>query len=399
MKLSLCMIAKGELENLKRLYPLVKDHIDEWVVVVPPGDSAVDFLKDKATVIEKDFTMPIEDDIRKQMLDFEVEVDKSYRLFKFAEARNESFAHATGDYILWLDADDNPVGLDTLREYIETRGHVDMFNALYDYAKDAQDNSVANQYRERVIKNSKKFTWRGAQLGLIHETVVPNIAYMPVTLEVPRDVFKVVHVKEPGAEQTSTFRNHVALLYEYLKTDGADPRTTYYLGTSFFNLRQYALCIQTLMKYIEVGGWDEERYRAWIRVAEAYHQLDMRDSSRNAYFNAIKELPDYPDAYLGIGESYYSDELYDKAVVFLTDGLKKPIPQTMSAVDMVKYSFRPLMFLALSNVKMGSSTKGYDWFQKAKKINPKHPMVVQYADYFTEMKELEIVTGKHEWSK
>ena len=124
-------------------------------------------------------------------------------------------------------------------------------------------------------------------------------------------------------------------------------------------------------------------------MAEAYHQLDLKDSSRNAYLNAVKELPDYPDAWLGIGESYYSSEDWIKAIEFIKTGLEKPIPKTKSAIDYTKYLFRPLVFMALSYVKIGRSQDGYAWFKKAKDSNPNHPWVKEYDSLFEEMRELD----------
>lgn len=389
MKLTLSMICKGEIENLKRLHPIVKDHIDEWVVVVPPKDEAIEFLESiGAKVIVKDFTQPIEHKYIEEFSDYDLDVPKDYRLFNFAAARNESFAHATGDYVLWLDADDHPVGLDTLREYIETHQHVDVFDALYDYAKDNEGNAISDHIRERVVRNNGKFEWKGGALGLIHETISPK-NFRATRLELDRSIFSVQHVPVKGHDVSSATRNHIALLYEYLKTSGKDPRTIYYLGTSFFNTKQYEFCIKVLQEYVKVGGWDEERYRAWIRMAEAYHQIEDRESSRNAYLSAVKELPNYPDAYLGLGESYYAGGYYTKAIEFLMTGMQKPVPQTKSSIDMVRYAFRPLPFLALSHLELGKLDEAYGWFKKARKVNPKHPWVAQYAKLFEEMKDLD----------
>lgn len=388
MKLSLSMICKKELANLKRLHPIVKDHIDEWIVVVPPKDNSIKFLKSVgATVIVKDFTQPIESEIIEKFTDYDLKVPNDYKLFRFADARNESLNAATGDYVLWLDADDEPVGLAGLREYIEGHLHVDVFDALYDYAKDNEGNAISDHIRERVIRNNGKFEWKGAELGVIHETIVSK-NFIPTRLEVPKNVFKVEHVPETGHDISSATRNHIALLYEYIKTNGKDARTTYYLGVSFFNTKQYEYCIKVLQEYVKIGGWDEERYRAWIRMAEAYHQLGDRDSSRNAYFNAIKELPNYPDAYMGLGESYHAGGFHAKAIEFLMTGLQKPVPKTKSAVDLMRYAFRPLPFLALSYMELGKPELAYEWYMKAKKVNPKHPWVQKYESTFTEIKDM-----------
>lgn len=387
MKLSLAMICKGEEKNLKELHPLIKDYVDEWVVVVPPKDKAIKFLKSVgAKVIVKDHTQAIEPHIAVEMAHWGVAVEPKYRIFNFAAARNTSFSAATGDWILWLDADDRPVGLEQLRTMLESNTKADVFEVVYDYAKDNEGNSVSDHIRERVVRNNGKFTWKGAKLGLIHETIVPKDNYAPIVYKIDKDDFYVQHVSD-HADQSSE-RNHVALLYEYIKTKGEDARTTYYLGIEFFNRKMYTESIAIMQEYVKVGGWDEERFRAWIRMAEAYHQLGDKESSRNAYLSAQKELPHYPESYLGLGESYYSDGNWGKAIEYMITGLQKKVPDTKAAIDMVRYTFRPSVFIALAYLELGKPEDAYLWFARATKLNPKHPMVEKYKDLFLDAKDL-----------
>lgn len=386
MSLTLSMICKDELENLQRLKPLVEDFIDEWVVVLPPNDPAEQWCKDNGIkTIVKDHTQKIEPEIREEMAKWGIDVPKNYRLFNFAAARNHSFSEATSEWIMWLDADDEPVGMENISEYLETED-VDAFDAVYDYARDDEGNSISDHVRERILVNNPRFQWKGAELGLIHETVVPVDGFRPQAIQIDKKDFYVKHISDHADE--SSMRNHIALLYEYIKTKGKDARTTYYLGTEFFNREMWDECILIMQQYVKVGGWDEERFRAWIRMAEAYHQLGDVESSRNAYLNAQKELPNYPDSYLGIGESYYSTEEYEKAIEYFMTGLSKPIPKTKSAVDTVKYTFRPYVFIALSYLKGGKPQDAYEWFMRAIKINPKHPWVNQYKELFMDAKDL-----------
>lgn len=386
MKLSLSMICKDELKNLKRLKPLVKKYVDEWVVVFPPGDPAIEWAKNNGIkTIVKDFTQTIEKDVLEKFLDYRLEVAEDYRLFNFAAARNESLANATGDYVLWLDADDTPKGLDALLEVLEGKDY-DYYDVVYDYARDEQGNSIADQIRERVVKNGK-FEWKGGALGLIHETLIPKDGVFPSSIRLDKETFYIEHNSDH--QDQSSDRNFIALLYEYIKTNGKDPRTVYYLGVEFFNHRMYDQSIKIMQEYVEVGGWDEERFRAYIRMAEAYHQLGDKESSRNAYLKAQKELPGYPESYLGLGESYFSDEMWDKAIEYTLTGMQKPVPQTKSGVDMIRYTFRPLNFLALANMKLGKNRDAYYWFDKARVSNPNHPWVLQYTDLFEEMKDLD----------
>jgi len=386
MTLSLNMIAKDELDNLKRLHPIVKDHIDEWVVVVPPKDPAIDFLKSVgAKVIIKDHSQEIEPEIREKMLPV-MGIPEDYRIFRFADARMTCLKEATGTHVLWLDADDNPHGLKQLRQLVEN-SDADMFEAIYDYGKDTEGNSVSDHVRERVIKNEGKFEWKGSELGLIHETLVPKGLFSPIIQTVDREDFYVEHLSDHV--QQSSDRNMIALLYEYIKTNGKDARTTFYLGNELFNHRMFSDSIKIMLEYVQVGGWDEERFRAWLYIAQAYTQLNDHKSARNAYLEAQKELPNRPDSYLGLGESYYAENDWVKAIEYMMTGLQKPMPQTKHSVDKMRYTFRPSVFIALANLELGRQEDAVRWFIKAAKLNPSHPWINQYKDLFVEAKDLD----------
>lgn len=387
MKLTLTMIVKDGLENLKRLYPLIKDHVDEWVVVVPPKDKAIKFLTGKATVIEKDFTQPIEPKIIKQMKEWGLDVNPDYRLFNFADARNASLKHATGDFVLWLDADDTPLGIDNVKKFIENNPDVEVFNAVYDYAKDEEGNSISDHTRERVVLNNGKWRWRGAKLGLIHETLMPIEPFNPMVLDFPDEVFRVEHNSDHMDE--SSLRNHVALLYEYLKTDGEDARTTYYLGIEFFNRKMYDFSIKILLEFMENSGSDEDKHSAWLKIAEAYHMMGDAPSGRNAYLRAIDELPHKPDGYLGLGESYHEEGKWAKSTEYLMTGLQKKMPTGKHGLDRTRYTFRPSGYVALNYLQMGKPGDAYEWFIRTAKMNPKHPWVKDYAPLFADAKNLD----------
>src|SRR3989344_3396846 len=83
--ISLCMITKNEERYLEQCLNSVKDIIDE-IIIVDTGST------DKTKEIAKKFNAKI--------IDFKWIDD-------FSAARNESLKHATKDWILVLDADEN----------------------------------------------------------------------------------------------------------------------------------------------------------------------------------------------------------------------------------------------------------------------------------------------------
>lgn len=388
MILSLTMVCKNEVENLKRLYPLVKDYIDEWVVVVPPKDKAIPFLKGKAIVIEKDFTQSIEPEIREEISNWGMEVKEDYRLFNFAAARNASLEAATGDYVIWLDGDDLPIGMFNVKKLIEKNPETEVFNALYDYGKDEEGNSISDHYRERIVKNNGKWEWKGAKLGLIHETLMSkDELFEPFATEVPEDVFRVEHHSDHIQE--SSIRNHVALLYEYLKTKGEDARTTYYLGIEFFNRRMFGYCIKVLREFVQVSGSEEDIHSAYLKMAEAYHMLGDRKSGRVNYLCAIDTLPNKPDGYLGMGESYHEEGQWAKSNEYMMTGLQKKMPTGKHGLDKMRYTFRPSGYIALNYLQLGKQKDAYEWFLRAAKANPTHPWVKDQSSLFAEAKDLD----------
>lgn len=387
-KLSLCMIVKDGLDDLKRLKPLVEPYIDEWVVVFPPGDKAIPWAKKNGIkTIVKDFTQEIDPKVLEVMADeYDEHFTEGYRVFNFAAARNESFKHATSDYLMWLDADDNPVGMNNLLELIN-KGSYEVYNCVYDYFKDEEGNSIADHVRERVVKRDSKLTWKGGKLGLIHETLVSEPGYSPSQIDISKDIFYIQHTSTEG--QQSSDRNFIALLYEYIATKGEDPRTIYYLGVELFNHQKYEHCVKVMLEYTRKGGWDEERYRAWMRAGEAYDKLGDRESSRNAYLSGTKELPEYPDAYLNLGESYFYEGDYGKAISFTTTGLQKPVPATKSPLDRVRYTYRPAGHMALAYLQLGKMDEAHEWFQRAKKLNPRHSWIAEHSKLFEDAKDLD----------
>src|SRR3989344_8298667 len=99
--LSLCMIVRDEEKDLESCLKAVKDHVDE-IVIVDTGS------KDKTVEIAKKFTSKV--------FHFEWCDD-------FSAARNESLKHATGDWILVLDADEriSKKDLEEIRKLIKNK--------------------------------------------------------------------------------------------------------------------------------------------------------------------------------------------------------------------------------------------------------------------------------------
>ena len=134
ISVSLCMIVKNEEDVLERCLTSAAALADE-IIIVDTGST------DRTKEIAARFTSLI--------FDFPWRDD-------FAAARNESFAHASMDYCMWLDADDVLLEADqaaflALKETLDPAVSVVM--APYHTGFDEGGRVTFSYYRERLIKN------------------------------------------------------------------------------------------------------------------------------------------------------------------------------------------------------------------------------------------------------
>ena len=146
MEISLCMIIKDEQEVLDRCLSSFKDVVDE-IIIVDTGSN------DDSLKIASKYTNNI----------YQYKWNND-----FSSARNYSISKATKEYFMWVDADDyiKQSEKQKLQKLKETEdGSVDMYYFLYDFNKD-----YVPFYRERLIKNNKKYLFKGK----IHEAIIPS---------------------------------------------------------------------------------------------------------------------------------------------------------------------------------------------------------------------------------
>jgi len=117
-----------------------------------------------------------------------------------------------------------------------------------------QKNGGIIYYNTRLLRASEK--WRC--IGSTHEywecegKPVENIA-APIITDIG-----------DGGCKDDKFTRDAALLEADLLTDPTNVRTHFYLGQTYMSTGQHEKAIQILGRRIELGGWDEERYIAYL---------------------------------------------------------------------------------------------------------------------------------------
>ena len=183
LKLSLCMIVKDEEAMLPRCLAAVRDHVDE-IVIVDTGSS--------------DRTVEIAEAFGANVLHHTWTGD-------FSAARNVSFDAATGDWLLYLDADEVLVDGDgeRLRALTGRTWREAMYLVETNHTGTLEDGTAVNHNALRLFRNRPEYRFEGR----IHEQIAQHLpGYLSERIEVT-DV-RVEHFGYLGVVRDAKEKSH-----------------------------------------------------------------------------------------------------------------------------------------------------------------------------------------------
>ena len=227
--LSLCMIVKDEEEMLPRTLEAIKPAVDE-MIVVDTGST--------------DRTVEIAESFGAKVLHHEWTGD-------FGEARNISLEAATGDWIVWLDADEVLVSEDAaeLRKLVGQTWREAFYLVETNFTGDIEDGTAVTHNALRVFRNRPEYRFRGR----LHEQMAHNLpGYLPE--RIGHTQVRVEHYGYLGVvrDKKDKARRNLELL-ERQSAEGVD--TAYHK----FNLGSEYLALGEMEKACEllVTSWKE----------------------------------------------------------------------------------------------------------------------------------------------
>jgi tetratricopeptide (TPR) repeat protein len=232
LRLSLCMIVRDEEEMLPRSLAAVRDAVDE-IVVVDTGsrDATVEVARSfGARVLEREWTG------------------------SFAEARNASIEAASGDWLLFLDADEvlDPADAPLLRELTGRTWREAFYLVETNHTGELGDGTAVTHNALRIFRNRPEYRFEGR----IHEQIAQNLpSGLPERLE-PTPI-RVDHYGYLGAvrDAKEKSRRNIELLRSQLAEGGANPFFHFNLGSE-------------LAAAGDASGACEHFERAWALLAE-----------------------------------------------------------------------------------------------------------------------------------
>src|SRR3954468_442057 len=236
LTLSLAMIVRDEEEMLPRSLAAVQGAVDEIIVVdTGSSDRTVEIAKSfGAKVIEREWTG------------------------SFADARNASFDAATGDWIMFLDADEVLVADDAqrLREVLGRTWREAFYLVETNFTGKLGDGTAVTHNALRVFRNRPEYRFEGR----IHEQIAHRLpTHQPERIELS-DV-RVEHYGYLGVvrDAKDKSRRNIELLERQRDEGGESQGFLYFnLGSEYAALGENENARQSLERAWEIMRDDEE---------------------------------------------------------------------------------------------------------------------------------------------
>lgn len=266
----------------------------------------------------------------------------------FAAARNAALDHATGDWVLWIDADDVAENAHEFRRLAADQP--DDVRAVY-LPYDVRPGTTF--WRERLVRRGQ-YRWAYP----VHETLCLVEGTSAASRTVRSEVARIVHRKEEESHDRTNERNlaiHRAY-HEQLSAEGelADGRSYFYFANDLHAGGYFEEAIRRYWQAIAVSTWHDERYQAHHYVAECLRKMGRPGEAIAVYLLALEVDPSWPDAYFGIAKCHYSLMDWEQVVSWTARGFEHPRVDTLCVTFDDDYDYWPNWYLAWAHLQLGN---------------------------------------------
>lgn len=275
-RVSLCLIVRNEERNLAACLEPFTDLVDE-IIVVDTGST--DGTRELAGRLGASVTyFPWQDD--------------------FSAARNESLRLATGDWILWLDADDriDEANREKLRGLLaqlpaEGRGYV-MKTVSFGSHSTAPAMVISHP---RLFPHRPEIRWQGR----VHEQIAPALETAGVPIEMVDISIHHTGYQDPSIQQRKANRDLRLLRMDYA-TDPENPSTLYHLGCAHLRLGQHDSALTYLLLALKHAGPNPGDWlrRLYAVTSETLAKLARHEESLALASEGLRRFPMDPDLVL-----------------------------------------------------------------------------------------------------
>lgn len=302
MRLSACVIVKNEEKNLPKWLESMKKIVDEMIVI------------DTGSI---DQTKQIAENAGAKVYDFIWTGD-------FAAAKNFALEKATGEWILFLDADEyftdeTIMNIPVYLQKINANKNIDAFLCRLVNVDADSDYRVINTVNNlRIFRNQADLRFRGA----VHEMLVKTGTPLKLArLEIDAEIY---HTGYSKSIVKGKLERNLEILKKDIKDHGELKWHYAYLADCYYGLKEYEKAAyyakMSIDAKIKALGQESSIYRRWIDSLS----LGGEDSLivLSAIEHAIAKFPHMPEFVWNKGEILFQETDYSGSERYLLKALK-----------------------------------------------------------------------------
>jgi len=345
-RISLTMIVRNESAHLANCLESIKNEVDE-IVIVDTG-STDDSINIALHYTSNVFSFPWNND--------------------FSAARNFAIEHASGDWILTLDADEEVVcqDLDSLHTLINLEKDTEAF--LLPLLNPISDSTGEYNtfYVLRLFRNNGSYKY----IGKIHEQVsLPNqekvgLATQPI----------LKHKFLPLKTRHKKRNRNLNLLKKALEEDPYNLFLHYYLGVEWLMLGKAGYALPFLREAYHGLSDDHLLFRAPALkyLLLSLKELGRLDEALSLCLETSLKYPNFTDIFYLGGRVLEEKEEYLIALKWFKHAISYGPPPVMFSHLTGTESFLAYYHLGFCYEKIGKIPEARDAYETALKLNPKY---------------------------
>ncbi|MBZ4654723.1 MAG: hypothetical protein JG781_2080 [Peptococcaceae bacterium] len=303
-RISLCIIAKNEAENLRRCLTSVAGAVDE-IIVVDTGST------DNTCEIAREFGA------------------KVYTFLwngSFADARNVSLDQATGDWILYLDCDEELAAgcAEILRRLTSIDDVEGYLVKIINYLGNEGWVETCPDLVFRLFRNRPEYRFRGAIHEQIADVILEKNSKASYRLAEDLVILHYGYLDKQIKEKDKKNRN-LNLIEKELQERPQDFLLRYHYGVELFRAERYTEAAFQLTQAANNLDPNTVYFPKLIRYIVLAHQSALEpEKALQAALLGLKLFPNYADLYYYAGLLYLDLKKYKLAQEYLLKAASMP---------------------------------------------------------------------------
>lgn len=342
LKLSLCMIVRDEETQIGKALESVKDIVDE-VVVVDTGSS------DKTREIVREYGGKV----------FETEWKND-----FSKAKNVALEQATGDYILFMDADEfidtrHKFALALFKKLLPTEKSI-AFGIKVESAKESKSMSMSildmlsksdeSSYQIRLFPRRSEIQFQGKVFESLDESLIKT-----QVKALRNDLVKITHSMEGREQRDKRKIPAIAKSFDSIQV----PQKILEAGILLLRLGELDNALPWLMR---VQNMDPQLFS---KIGMLYSSRNKPDMAKEILARAFERYSESSEITLTLAELYHKERNYDELINILGKQIKT-IDKSLESEDAAAARY----YLGIASIEIGNLADGIEYLAFAHEKDP-----------------------------